>query len=219
MIHCLEIDGVFFEINNKMILSNIYLECKTETITGLFGKNGSGKSCLMKIIFGSLECENSVRFDKKSIKNLKKRNELITHLPQFNFIPKNLSLKKIFYYFELSLNKFLNSFPEFATKYNTKLNELSGGERRFVELYTILFSKSKFVLLDEPFTHLSPFQIEKAKQLILEAKSTKGILISDHLYQHILDISDTIYVLTGGRTCVANSLLDIESLGYFKLNK
>jgi ABC-type multidrug transport system ATPase subunit len=167
MIHCLEIDGVFLEINNKSILSNIYLQSKTKLVSGLFGRNGAGKSSLMKIIFGALDCEYSLRVDNKSIRNINKRNEFITFLPQFNFIPKSLSINQALCYFDLDSNIFEATLPEFKNKTKMKLSELSGGQRRFIELYVILLSESKFALLDEPFTLLSPLQIEKAKQFLM----------------------------------------------------
>ena len=217
MIHCLEIDGVLLEINNKPILSNIYLQTKTNLVTGIFGRNGAGKSSLMKVIFGALDCEYSLRVDSKSIKSVNKRNDFISFLPQFNFIPNSLSIKQTLYYFELNSNIFETILPEFINKTKMKIGELSGGQRRFIELYIILFSKSKFALLDEPFSQLSPLQIEKAKELILKTKSKKGILITDHLYNHILDISDTNYILKDGKSYVVNSLLDLEELGYIKV--
>ena len=53
--------------------------------------------------------------------------------------------------------------------------------------------------------------------MILQTKSKKGILITDHLYNHILDISDANYILKDGKSYVVNSLLDIEELGYIKI--
>src|SRR6187549_261610 len=101
MIHTLEVESIQLEFNNKKILSDIYLRSETGKITGLLGRNGSGKSCLMKIIHGTLKCESSVRFNNSvQYKPLKKTN-LINYLPQFNFIPTKLSLKRIFKDFDL----------------------------------------------------------------------------------------------------------------------
>ncbi|MCU0321852.1 MAG: ATP-binding cassette domain-containing protein [Chitinophagaceae bacterium] len=219
MIHCLEIDSIYLEIDKRVILSNIYLKCETGCITGLLGKNGTGKSCLMKILFGVFQCESSVRVDKKTVKQLYKQPNLVSFLPQFNFLPKSLSISDALYQFKLNYNLFENAFPEFTKKSMTKLYELSGGELRLVELYVILSSETKFTILDEPFTHLNPLQIEKVKQLIINRKFSKGILITDHLYNHILDISDSLYVLNDGKTNLVNSLKDIEFLGYFKIHR
>ena len=95
MNHVLEIDGVQLQFDTRKILSSIYLKCETGKITGLLGKNGQGKSCLMKIIYGSLPCEKSVRFDHISIVESFKRPDLLVYLPQFNFIPKSLSLRRV----------------------------------------------------------------------------------------------------------------------------
>ena len=61
-----------------------------------------------------------------------------------------------------------------------------------VELYIIVTSPSHFAMLDEPFTHLNPIQIEKVKELLLEEKQNKGLLVTDHMYRHIIDICDNL---------------------------
>jgi len=107
-----------------------------------------------------------------------------------------------------------NIFPEFRPSYTSRIKDLSGGERRLINIYIISRSPSQFVLLDEPFSHLSPLQIEKVKALLTEEKQNKGILITDHLYQDILDISDRLYVLLDGRTRPAKGTEDLETFGY-----
>jgi ABC-type lipopolysaccharide export system ATPase subunit len=71
-------------------------------------------------------------------------------------------------------------------------------------------------MLDEPFTHLSPLQIEKVKELLLEEKTNKGFLITDHLYREVLDICDSLYLLADGETQLTQSVADLETLGYAK---
>lgn len=218
MNHKLEIDSIQFEFNGRKILSDIYLQCETGKITGLLGKNGEGKSCLMNIIYGSLRCEKSVRFDNVPIIQAFKRPNLLMYLPQFNFIPKTLSLQRIFQDFGLDYNKFQNTFSEFIiVDKKTSISNLSGGERRLIELYIIVKSATQFVMLDEPFTHLNPLQIEKVKELLKEEKANKGLLITDHMYRHVVDVYDNLYVLTKGKTFFAKNIVDIETLGYAKL--
>ena len=217
MKHKLEADSIQLSFGERVILSDIYIKCQTGIITGLLGRNGSGKSCLMKIIYGSLPCEKSVRFDNIFQPALFKRPDLLHYLPQFTFIPKELSLQRIFKDFELEYSSFGKMFPEFKIKYKSFVNSLSGGERRLVELYIIVKSKSKFAMLDEPFTYLSPIQIEEAKQLLIEEKENKGILITDHLYQHVTGICDSIFVLANGKTNLVKRIEDIETFGYIRL--
>jgi ABC-type multidrug transport system ATPase subunit len=217
MNHVLEIDGVQLQFDGRKILSDVYLSCETGKITGLLGKNGTGKSCLMKIICGSLPCENSVRFDHIAIVESFNRTGLLMYLPQFNFIPKSFSLRRVFEDFELEYNHFQNRFSEFATKERSSVGSLSGGARRLIELYVIVKSSSKFAILDEPFTHLDPLQIEKAKELLHEEKENKGFLITDHMYPHIIDVCDSLYVLSNGKTHLTKTVADIEELGYARL--
>ena len=217
MTHKLEADSIQLQFGDRSILSTIYLKCETGKITGLLGRNGEGKSCLMKIIYGTLKCEKSVRIDNLIQHEAFKRPDLLLYLPQFNFIPKSLSLKRIFQDFDLDFRSFAERFPEFASKYKSSIGSLSGDERRLVELYTIVKSKSNFAMLDEPFTHLSPLQIEKVKELLQEEKINKGLLITDHMYRQVLDIYDSLYVLADGKTHLTKNAVDIETLGYAKL--
>ncbi len=214
MIHTLEADSIQLEFDGRKILSDIYIKCETGKITGLLGRNGQGKSCLMKIIYGNLPCEKSVRFNNIAQYEAFKRPDLVLYLPQFNFIPKTLSLKRIFKDFDLDFSLFQIQFPEFAKRVKSSLNDLSGGEQRLIELFVILKSRSQFAMLDEPFTHLNPLQIEKVQQLLLAEKENKGLLITDHMFKHIISICDNLYVLSNGKTYLTKSISEIETLGY-----
>jgi ABC-type multidrug transport system ATPase subunit len=217
MNHILEADGIQLEFNGRKILSSVYIKCETGKITGLLGRNGQGKSCLMKIIHGSLKAEKSVRIDNISRNEAFKVPYLLKYLPQFNFIPRFLTLKRVFKDFDQNFESFCSRFPEFTLSYNTSIGTLSGGEIRVVSLYVILTSPALFVMLDEPFTHLNPIQIEKVKELLHEEKANKGLLLTDHMYKHITEVSDALYVLTNGKTHLAKSMEDIEALGYARL--
>lgn len=219
MMHQLEADGIQLEFGSRKILSSVYVKAETGKITGLLGRNGQGKTCLMKIIYGSLPCEKSVRFDKKPQHRAFKRPDLLLYLPQFNFIPRSLSLKRIFHDFELDFTVFATRFPEFASLYRASIGSLSGGGHRLVEIYVLVKSNTQFVMLDEPFTHLSPLQIEKVKALFFEEKERKGLIITDHMYQHVAEVSDHLYVLANGTTYLTKTMEDIESLGYARLQE
>lgn len=217
MMHILEADSIQLEFNGRRILSSVYLKMVTGEITALLGRNGTGKTCLMNIIYGSMSCEKSVRIDHSSQKSAFERPDLLRYLPQFNFIPPQFSLKKIFNDYGLDYTLFEQCFPPFKSKYKSTLSNLSGGERRTVELYVILKSKTQFVMLDEPFTHLNPLEIEKVKELIMEEKKHKGILVTDHLYKQVIDIADHIYMLANGSIYLVKSMDDIERHGYVKM--
>ncbi|MFI5152700.1 MAG: ATP-binding cassette domain-containing protein [Chitinophagales bacterium] len=215
MNHKLEADGILLEFGLRKILSDIFISCETGRITGILGRNGEGKTCLMNIIYGTLEAASkSIRFDESSIPQAFRYPSLIRYLPQFNFMPKSISLDRIFDDFELSYPEYVRDFPEFNSKYSSSLKTLSGGERRLVEVYVIIKSKSQFAMLDEPFTHLMPLQIEKVKEILKREKSKKGFLVTDHIYKQIVDISDDLYLLSKGKTHLTKSIEDLAALGY-----
>ncbi len=218
MKHTLEVDGVMLNFGQNRILQNIYLKCESGKITGLLGRNGCGKSCLMRIMFGEpLTEDRSVRIDHQSLQGSFRNPKDMRYLPQQKFIPGHLSLIRVLDDFGLDKNKLLEHFPEFGEFPNLKVNQLSGGWQRIFELYIILMSKTKFVLLDEPFSHIMPLHVETIKKLIMEEKQNKGILISDHLYQHIMEISDQVYMINNGRSFPIQSTEELHANGYIRL--
>ena len=215
MIQTLEVDSVILEFGTKRVLQDVYLKSETAKITGLLGRNGTGKTCLLNIIYGQLSPDDhSVRLNKQALLNSSRSTKDIMYLPQFSFIPKSLTLNRIFNDYKLDFSEFINEFPEFEKYYISKLKKLSGGEQRIVEIYLIISSKTKFCLLDEPFTHVMPLHVDSIKNLILREKKNKGIIITDHLYRHIIDICDDLYVINDGKTYLTNSIQDLETLGY-----
>lgn len=218
MKNTLEIDSLILEFGMKRVLHDVYLKCETGKITGLLGRNGSGKTCLMNVIFGTLTTAGqSVRVNGKTLLKVSRQPKTMRYLPQFNFIPKSLTLKRIFTGFKLDFSTFIKKFPEFSEYHNSKLKRLSGGEQRIVEIYIILCSNTKFCLLDEPFSQVMLVHIETIKNLLVQEKSKKGILITDHLYKHIIDICDDLYVIADGKTHLTKSIEEIENLGYINI--
>ena len=217
MIHTLEVDSVILEFDSKRILQDVYMKSETGKITGFLGRNGSGKSCLLKIIYGELvPNDKSVRLNGISVYDAYRNPNEMRYLPQRRFIPGSLTIKRIFEDFQLSFSDFITEFPVFEKYYTTKIKNLSGGERRIVEIYSIIASKTMFCMLDEPFSQVMPVHVEILKKLIQREKQNKGILITDHLYRDIIDICDNLYVLNDGKTHLTKNIEDLERFGYLK---
>jgi len=218
MVHTLEADNILLEFGLRRVLSDIHIQCRTGEITGLLGRNGQGKTCLMRILYGDLNASSrSVRFNDISLRQPFRQKQLLLFLPPFNFIPPSLPLQRVFQDFELEFGDLVQRFPQFRATHQSRIQDLSGGERRLINVYIIVRSRSRFALLDEPFSHLMPMQIEQIKELMLEEKKNKGFLITDHLYKHIVDVSDKFYILADGKTHLAENVGDIERLGYARL--
>src|SRR5471030_1009273 len=218
MKNILEADGIELSFGLRKILSDVYLKCETGMITGLLGRNGQGKSCLMNIILGTLNSSsNSIRFNGSVIRNAYTRPDLVLYLPQFNFIPKSITVATVLADFELELDEFETIFPDFKSRSDFKVSQLSGGQRRMLEIYVIVKKPSLFAMLDEPFTHLNPIQIDKVKEFLSAEKANKGLLITDHMYNHLLDVSDRVYLLKDEKTYLTKTVSDLENLGYVNL--
>ncbi|SDE14083.1 ABC-type lipopolysaccharide export system, ATPase component [Mucilaginibacter pineti] len=220
MTHVLRIDSVELEFDLRRILSDVFIKCTTNEIIGLLGRNGEGKTSLMNVILGNIKATNSfISFDDVKITDAFKKPHLLMYLPQFNFIPASLKLRTVFDDFGLEYAHFESKFPEFGMRFKSRVGELSGGQRRVLEIYVIAKSAALFVMMDEPFTHLNPLQIEKMKLFLQEEKINKGIIVTDHMYNHILDISDNVYILANGKTHLMQSKMDLDRLGYARIGQ
>lgn len=211
----LQADSIRYSIQNRQVLNDVFIKCSTGKVAGLLGRNGSGKTSLLQIIYGARSAENKfVRVGSKQIRSLSDSWKWIAYLPQSGFLPANFTVHRVlsdYGLFEEQLNQFA---PDFAPAIRNKTKHLSGGLRRMLECFIIIKANVKFVLLDEPFTHLMPLQVEKILTLIEEEKAKKGFLLTDHLYQQVLSISDMLYILNDGRLSVSKNDNDLVHLGY-----
>ncbi len=190
----LEIDSVSLCFGMKEVLSGCYLCCNEGEIVGLLGRNGCGKSSLLKIIFGSLKAGfMHFRLNDKITKRAFQGKD-VAYLPQFNFIPSFLRVQKVLNDCnpEIITEEVTSFFEAFK---NNRLNNLSGGERRFLECLWILSRPATYVLLDEPFSEIAPFQIEVLQDIIRKTGKTKGIILTDHFYRPLMEVSDRIVLM------------------------
>lgn len=211
----IEIDNIELYFREKVILNGVYLKGETGKVTGILGSNGCGKSCLLNIIFGNIKPKYKlVRVNSKVILEPLYQTKLVAYLPQYHFTPKTMTLRMAFKMFEVNWFDFIVYFKDFKRYKNNKFQDLSTGERRLVETYIILKSHRKIILLDEPFSHLAPLYIEKIIALIFEEKHNKVIIITDHMYRHIVDVSDNIYLIKSGHTKLIKDLKELEVYKY-----
>lgn len=215
----LEIDSVELSFDNKKILYGVYLKIETGKITGVLGRNGCGKTCLLRILFGDLNPKyKNVRLNGKYLKRKLFQTNRVGYLPQHQLLPKNLRLKRAFEVFKVDWYGFVNHFESFKIYASSKTSELSSGELRVVETYLVLSSGKEIILLDEPFSFVAPIYVENFKNLIQEKKKESAILITDHFYREILDIGDSIYLIKNGSSKLIRSKEDLENEGYISFN-
>lgn len=211
----LEFDSIELCFGSRTLLTSIYMLCETGSITGLLGRNGSGKSSLMKVVFGSIGLtQRSVRINGRTLGPDYLRKRLIAYLPQSDLIPPYVTIAQAYSLMNVHTDALTGCFPEAEDMLELRPSQLSGGYLRAFELVLVLHTNAMFCLLDEPFTGLSPAYVEKVKGLIRKVRKTKGIVISDHLYRHVEEISDRLYLLANGQTYAIKDREQLLSLGY-----
>ena len=213
----LEIDSIIKSFGLRKILSDVYLECQTGEIIGILGRNGCGKSTLLKIIFGTLPAEDkTIRINGKIYAYPYRTKNLIAYLPQYNFLPENITLKQIInIYIANSENRETIINDDRINKHiNKKTTELSGGELRYFEILLLVNLNVKFILLDEPFSGIEPIYKARIKELLHRYHSKKGFIITDHDYENIIEVSDQINLITDGKLREIQNTEQLETYNY-----
>lgn len=194
----LHIDSVTKSYGSKKILQDVYLSCETGKIIGLLGRIGTGKSTLLQIIFGTIKGDTQfIKYNNQVLTKQSDRRNTIAYLPQSPMFPKNIKVKNLIPLFcdEKNTEK-LYSLDIIRPFLHRTLRNLSGGETKLIEVLTIIHSEAEFILLEEPYSGLSPILTEKVMKIIKEMSKEKGFIISDHNIQKAENISDEIYFLS-----------------------
>ncbi len=100
-----------------------------------------------------------------------------------------------------------------------RVGKLSAGQLKYLELLLLAQLPQPFLLLDEPFSMLEPMYIERVKELLFTLKATKGVVITDHYYKDVLEISDRSLILKAGNAFVVENEQDLRSHEYLKALK
>jgi lipopolysaccharide export system ATP-binding protein len=211
----LKVDSVQLAFNGRKVLQDIYLDCKPGEIVGLLGRNGCGKSSLLKIIFGTMIPDYKyVSINDRYIKKGYVNNQ-IAYLPQHHYLPANIAINKMApMLVDPNDWKEFATYPTYAAHSRKKPDQLSGGEIRQLEMLMILYSSATYILLDEPFTHISPVQADDFKAILRKRAKTKGLIITDHQYQNILEVSDRIILIENGHTKTISRHEELVTYGY-----
>ena len=209
----LSIQNINKIIKDKNIVNNISFEVPSGCISGLLGPNGAGKTTTFYIIAGLIKADKGDIFlgdENVSSFAMHKRSKMgIKYLPQEPSIFQNLSVyENLLGLAELSFkrkedieNFITKSIDEFNLSeiLNHKGRQLSGGQRRKVEIARTLAANPKIILLDEPFAGIDPIAIDEIKQVLIKLKNKNiSILITDHNVREALEICDHAIVINNG---------------------
>ena len=217
--------GLKKSFESKTVIHNVSLEVNSGEIVGLLGPNGAGKTTTFYMIVGLVKSdEGSIHIDDENItlEPIHKRFEQgISYLPQEPSVFRDMTAKdniEAILEVDKSLSKTKKSdiLEHLVDKFdlskfiNTKGIQLSGGERRRVEIARALALKPKFLLLDEPFAGIDPISVLDIQKIIkVLAKEDIGILITDHNVRETLKICDKSYVMNSGKVLASGKSKDL----------
>jgi lipopolysaccharide export system ATP-binding protein len=211
--------------DTKIIVQNISLEVNSGEVIGLLGPNGAGKTTTFYMIVGLIKSDSgSIAINDIDITStpMHKRFEHgISYLPQEPSIFRNMTavdnIKAILETDnKLTKHEKNNILDDLITKFdlksflNTEGIQLSGGERRRVEIARALALKPKFLLLDEPFAGIDPLSVIDIQKIIKDlSQDNIGILITDHNVRETLKICDKSYVVNSGQVLASGKSKDL----------
>ncbi|MGX7069388.1 ATP-binding cassette domain-containing protein [Gemella bergeri] len=195
----LKIKNLSKSFGKKKILSNISFSVENSEVVAVIGRNGSGKTTLFKLIAGIYDLKEGEMFiDETDLQDIK--NEIIYSPDKFNYF-ENEKIKNIIRYYELSYPKFSKEYFIAEIEKNkidldTRVSELSKGQKAILSVILSFSCKTCFVLLDEPFDGIDVLNINLIIDYIIEAQENGvGILISSHQLAYIENISNKIIYL------------------------
>ncbi|MBC7327516.1 LPS export ABC transporter ATP-binding protein [bacterium] len=204
-------EGLVKIYGKRRVVNGISLEIKKGEVVGLLGPNGAGKTTTFYMIIGLVKPNNGrVFFEDKDITRypMYKRALLgIGYLAQEPSIFRRLTVEE-------NLHLVLEArgiderkkivdqlLEEFSLSHLRKMRgqDLSGGERRRVEVARTMACNPQVVLLDEPFTGVDPIAVEELKRIIgLLKEKNIGVLLTDHNVRDTLSITDRSYIIYQG---------------------
>jgi branched-chain amino acid transport system ATP-binding protein len=214
----LQLEGVTAGYSSDIdIIRDVSIRVEKESIRGLIGLNGAGKSTVMKAACGFLKPKRGrIIYDGKEITGIATHRLLglgITMIPQESSLFPYLSVADNL---KIPLQRYKNAtqssiditrtvdsvithFPEIKAKMGTPAGELSGGQQKMVEFAKAYTLRPKLCLIDEPSIGLAPKIAAQVFEWIkLFAREGMAILLIDHNIRKVIEVSDYTYVLTLG---------------------
>lgn len=206
--------------SGREVVKDVSISVNRGQVVGLLGPNGAGKTTSFYMMVGLVKADNgSIFLNGEDITKLplhERATKGIGYLPQEASVFRELTVEEnIFSVLEIRKifknerkNKLEKLIKDFSLNHirNSKGRELSGGERRRVEIARCLALDPSFVLLDEPFAGVDPLAVSDIQTIIKELKLRNiGVLITDHSVRETLGIVDKAYIMSAGELLVSGT--------------
>ncbi len=209
----------------RKVVDGVSFDVGPGEVVGLLGRNGAGKTTSFDMVLGLIKPEKGrITLGNQDLTKLAihERSRLgISYLPQeastFRKLTVADNIRLILQLRGLTKKqqddkiKYLLDQFGLLYLYDTMAVQLSGGERRRLELARCLATEPHFILLDEPFTGIDPISISDIQGLIrrLRDEWNLGVLLTDHNPRATLKITDRAYLIDQGKILVAGSSREV----------
>lgn len=214
-------EGIGKSYKGRQVVRGVSLRISRGEVVGLLGPNGAGKTTSFYIIVGLVPPETGrVLVDEQEITTvpmyLRARNFGISYLPQEPSVFRKLTVEQnilaILETCKLSRAersvrlKYLLEELDLTPIANSKAYQISGGEKRRLEITRALVTSPKLLLLDEPFSGIDPIAVYEVQKIVRRLKERGlGILITDHNVRETLKLIDRGYIIYKGQVLVEGS--------------
>ncbi|WP_251443411.1 LPS export ABC transporter ATP-binding protein [Veillonella intestinalis] len=210
----------------RNVVDGVSVRVDEGEVVGLLGPNGAGKTTTFYMIVG-IEKPNkgSITIGNKDISHMpmyKRADQGIGYLPQEASVFRSLSVEdniramletteKSKQEIEATVESLLQEFHIEHVRHRQGM-QLSGGERRRVEIARCIALAPRFILLDEPFAGVDPIAVADIQSIIRHLKERGiGVLITDHNVRETLGIVDRAYILSNGKILLEGSADEIAN--------
>ena len=200
----LEIKNLNKSFDKKEILKDINISINSGKIIGLLGKNGVGKTTLIKLI-NDLLTPTSGEILIKGKKIGVDTKKVISYLPERTYLNKQMKVSEVISYFEDFYDNFDSEKAKKLLKdldldINQKLTKMSKGMQEKVQLVLVMSRKADLYVLDEPLGGVDPATRDYILDTILSNfNENASVIISTHLISDIEKILDEVIFIDKGQ--------------------
>jgi len=201
LLQCIDINKSF---GNKKILKDINLTIPRGKIIGLLGKNGTGKSTLIKLINDLLTpTSGQILINGKEVGVESKK--IIAYLPERTYLDKSMTVEEVIEFFEDFYDNFDSKkarelLKDLDLDTTLKLNKMSKGMQEKVQLVLVMSRKADLYILDEPLGGVDPATRDYILDTILtNFNEGASVIISTHLISDIERILDEVIFIDKGK--------------------
>ena len=198
------------KFDNKQILNNINLTIPKGRIVGLLGKNGMGKTTLIKLMNDLLtptSGEILINGEKPGINS----KRIISYLPERTYLDKSMKVSQIItlfdeFYDNFNKEKAIKLLKDLDLDINSKISKMSKGMQEKLQLILVMSREAKLYILDEPLGGVDPATRDYILDTILSNFSEgASVLISTHIISDIERILDDVIFIDKGEIVLTSS--------------